>query len=68
MTSPEKSLTGAGVLATEALNASDEEILDEIELPIETMYLIDKVVRMRTKRGPFGADHSELINLEMQEE
>jgi hypothetical protein len=26
------------------------------------MYLIDKVVRQRVKRGPFGMDNSELIN------
>lgn len=38
------------------------EILDQIELPRETMYMIDKVVRQRAKRGPFGVDNSELIN------
>ena len=32
------------------------------------MYLIDKVVRMRTRKGPFGIDHSELIGLEIEEE
>jgi hypothetical protein len=36
--------------------------LDKIQLPRETMYLIDKVVRQRVKRGPFGMDNSELIN------
>jgi hypothetical protein len=36
--------------------------LDKIQLPRETMYLIDKVVRQRVKRGPFGMDNSELVN------
>lgn len=35
--------------------------LDQIELPRETMYMIDKVVRQRAKKGPFGIDNSELI-------
>jgi hypothetical protein len=36
--------------------------LDKIELPRETMYMIDKVVRQRVKKGPFGIDNSEIIN------
>jgi len=39
-----------------------------IDLPPETMYLIDKVVRQRSKMGPIGVDNSELINLEIEEE
>jgi len=39
-----------------------QEELDKIELPRETMYMIDKVVRQRAKKGPFGIDNSELIN------
>ena len=35
--------------------------LDKIELPRETIYMIDKVVRQRVKRGPFGMENSELI-------
>lgn len=35
--------------------------LDQIELPRETIYMIDKVVRQRAKKGPFGVDNSELI-------
>lgn len=35
--------------------------LDKIELPRETMYMIDKVVRQRIQKGPFGMDNSELI-------
>lgn len=35
--------------------------LDRIELPRETIYMIDKVVRQRAKKGPFGVDNSELI-------
>ncbi len=41
---------------------------DDIELPLETMYLIDKVVRQRAQMGPIGVDNSELINIEMEEE
>ena len=36
--------------------------LDQIELPRDTMYMIDKVVRQRAKRGPFGVENSEIIN------
>lgn len=44
----------------------DEEALALIELPEETLYLIDKVVRQRSKIGPIGVDNSELINLEIE--
>lgn len=46
----------------------DEEAIKYIELPEETVYLIDKVVRLRAKAGPIGIDNSELINMEMEEE
>lgn len=46
----------------------DEEALKFIELPEETLYLIDKVVRLRSKAGPIGVDNSELINMELEEE
>lgn len=36
--------------------------LDKIQLPRETMYMIDKVVRQRVKKGPFGMENSELVN------
>jgi len=36
--------------------------LDQIELPRETLYMIDKVVWQRVTKGPFGADYSELLN------
>ncbi len=32
------------------------------------MYLIDKVVRQRSKMGPIGVDNSELINIEIEDE
>ena len=32
------------------------------------MYLIDKVVRQRTKQGPIGVDNSEVINMELEHE
>ncbi len=44
----------------------DEEALNLIELPDETLYLIDKVVRARMKHGPIGVDNSELINIEIE--
>lgn len=46
----------------------DEEALKYIELPQETLYLIDKVVRQRAKAGPIGVDNSELINIEIEDE
>jgi hypothetical protein len=46
----------------------DEEALRFIELPQETMYLIDKVVRQKAKAGPIGVDNSEFINIEIEEE
>jgi polynucleotide 5'-kinase involved in rRNA processing len=42
--------------------------LKRIDLPKETHYLIDKVVRQRAKVGPIGVDNSELINMELEEE
>lgn len=45
--------------------SSDKQLqaeLDAIELPYETMYMIDKVVRQRVKKGPFGVDNSELLH------
>ena len=44
------------------------EALSLIRLPAQTMYLIDKVVRMKAKTGPIGIDNSELINLEFERE
>ena len=46
----------------------DEEALNYIELPQETVYLIDKVVRQKAKAGPIGIDNSEFINIEIEEE
>ena len=46
----------------------DEEAIQFIELPAETLYLIDKVVRMKAKTGPIGIDNSELINIEVEQE
>jgi hypothetical protein len=46
----------------------DEEAIKFIDLPEETVYIIDKVVRQRTKVGPIGVDNSELINLEVEDE
>lgn len=46
----------------------ETECLNLIKLPPETMYLIDKVVRMKARTGPIGIDNSELINLEFENE
>lgn len=46
----------------------DEVALKFIELPRETIYLIDKVVRQKAKAGPIGIDNSEFINLQIEEE
>ena len=46
----------------------ESEALSLIKLPAETMYLIDKVVRMKARTGPIGIDNAELINLEFENE
>lgn len=46
----------------------EEEALSLIELPDETIYVIDKVVRQKAKAGPIGIDNSEFINIEIEEE
>ena len=46
----------------------ESECLSLIKLPAETMYLIDKVVRLKARTGPIGIDNSELINLEFENE
>lgn len=46
----------------------DEDAISLIELPQETIYLIDKVVRQKAKAGPIGIDNSEFINIEIEEE
>jgi hypothetical protein len=43
-----------------------EGALALVQLPAETMYLIDKVVRLKAKQGPIGIDNSEVINLEFE--
>ena len=60
-----------GAKTTEELpieEMDDEQLMNEVILPTETMYLIDKVVRQRSKVGPIGIDNSELINLEIEQE
>lgn len=36
------------------------------EVPENRLYMIDKVVRMRSQYGRFGIDHSELLNYELE--
>lgn len=38
----------------------------ETEVPERTLYLIDKLVRLRTKEAKFGFDHSEVLNIERE--
>jgi len=47
-------------------NLSETEALALIQLPAETIYLIDKVVRLKARAGPIGIDNSEVINLEVE--
>jgi hypothetical protein len=35
-------------------------------VPADKLYMIDKVVRMRSSHGRFGMDHSELLNFESE--
>ena len=36
-------------------------------IPDDRLYMIDKVVRMRSQHGRFGIDHSELLNYELEQ-
>jgi len=42
--------------------------MKKLELPPQTLYLIDKVVRAKALYGPIGVDNSEVINIEMERE
>ena len=62
---------GLGPLAKRLMmdpNLNESEALALIQLPAETIYLIDKVVRLKARSGPIGIDNSEVINLEMENE
>ena len=62
---------GLGPLAKRLMMSPDideREALSLIQLPAETMYLIDKVVRQKARAGPIGVDNSEVINLEFETE
>ena len=45
---------------------SPEKAMKKLELPPQTLYLIDKVVRAKALYGPIGVDNSEFINIEME--
>lgn len=60
---------GLGPLAKRLMmdpDIDEKEALELIQLPAETLYLIDKVVRLKSRTGPIGIDNSELINLEFE--
>ena len=62
---------GLGPLAKRLMmdpDIDEKEALELIQLPAETLYLIDKVVRLKSRTGPIGIDNSELINLEFEQE
>ena len=62
---------GLGPLAKRLMmdpDIDEKEALELIQLPAETLYLIDKVVRLKSRTGPIGVDNSELINLEFEQE
>lgn len=51
-----------------------QELLDVVkhqfekaEIPLDRLYMIDKVVRIRAQHGRFGIDHSELLNFEIDQ-
>ena len=63
--------TGLGPLAKRLMldpDIDEAEALSLIQLPAQTIYLIDKVVRQKSKKGPIGVEFSELINLETETE
>jgi hypothetical protein len=69
--SPSKGLKGQSYSHSkivQEVNLEEEEAIKMIELPKETLYLIDKVVRQKIKQGPIGIDNSELINMEIEDE
>jgi len=49
-------------------NESPGKAIKKLELPPQTLYLIDKVVRAKALYGPIGVDNSEVINIEMERE
>jgi len=49
-------------------NVEPEIAIAQIQLPQQTIYLIDKVVRAKAMQGPIGVDNSEVINLKMEQE
>lgn len=49
-------------------NESPAKAIKKLELPPQTLYLIDKVVRAKALYGPIGVDNSEVINIEMERE
>jgi len=49
-------------------NMDPEEAIKLIRLPPETIYTIDKVIRLKSKMGPIGIGNSEVINIEMETE
>lgn len=62
---------GLGPLAKRLMmdpDIDEREALSLIELPAQTLYLIDKVVRQKARTGPIGIDNSEVINLEVETE
>jgi hypothetical protein len=62
---------GLGPLAKRLMmdpDIDEKEALELIQLPAETLYLIDKVVRLKSRTGPIGINNSELINLEFEQE
>lgn len=62
---------GLGPLAKRLMmdpDIDEAEALSLIQLPAETMYLIDKVVRQKSRTGPIGVENSEVVNLEAENE
>lgn len=62
---------GLGPLAKRLMmdpDIDEAEALSLIQLPAETMYLIDKVVRQKARTGPIGVENSEVVNLEAENE
>ena len=60
---------GLGPLAKRLMmdpDIDEHEALSLINLPSETLYLIDKVVRQKARSGPIGIENSELVNLEIE--
>lgn len=64
---PAKSLLDIKKTKYQAFGEVISEQYARSQIPENQLYMIDKVVRMRSQHGRFGIDHSELLNYELEQ-